>query len=204
VLLAGKSISEARIAGAAGAASKGKGGATRRERKPWWKPASREQAASWATAAGIAVVAAVFFTTYTFSSGYGGHYGGTETLPLQRFTSNMGGMAGSGRYVYVSFDLAAAAGRRRMASNYISSFRITSGTALSDVGSIAVALTVTATGTPAEFEGDPIAILNRGSALVLVTRNYDAQQYSGGSLTSASVQHCSDCRSPPHAVHSPL
>ena len=176
VLVAGKTISAKAINDKVegfGAADNGSV-APRRAPKPWWRPASREQAVSWAAALALAIFIAVFFPLYNISAA--ASTGGIEVLPLQRFSSNLGGVAGSGRFAFVSYDGGAAAGRRLAATPSISSFRITDTQAtpstLAAAASEAVALTDAATGAAAAFEGDPISVLHMGSTLVMITRSY--------------------------------
>jgi len=200
VLLMGKTISAKVVDKSATVDSfkaVAKSGATpRRARKPWWRPASREQAVSWAAALALVIFIAVFSSTYNFTPpGYSG--GGIEVLPLQRFSSNLGGMSGSGRFVFVSYG-GAAAGRRLAAASpattasTISSFRVTTSTSttstLAAAASEPVTLTDAATGAAAAFDGDPIAVLRCGSTIILVTSIIGLNYMSSSTASSASTR----------------
>ena len=171
------------------------GAAPRRARKPWWRPASREQAVSWAAAIALVIFIAVFSSTYKFTPpSYS--VGSMEVLPLQRFSSNLGGMFGSGRFVFVSYGTAAAGRRLATAStattaSTISSFRVTTSTSttstLAAAASKPVTLTDAATGAAAAFEGDPIAVLRCGSTIILVTSSIGLNYMSSYTASSAST-----------------
>lgn len=148
----------------------------RREPKTWWKPASREQALSWVTlvagilaaiAVGIAVPiasqrAAAAVTT-NITAGY-------QMLPLDTFTSNLAGKAGSSGYAFVQLGAAAAVGRRRLAAGASGSSVFRIATSFSGLSSAAAALALTqANGTAAEISGNPYKIDRRSSGLLILS-----------------------------------
>lgn len=167
VLLAGHtSVAED---GSQGSASPGR----RRDPKPWWKPASREQALSWVVLVAAIAAAAAGATGAILSREIQGATtttaisDGFQVLPLDTFTSNLAGKLNSGDYAFVQYGGGAANGRRRLAAatgNGV--FRISNAT--SGLSSATPALTLTsANGATLGIAGTAIGIQWRGSALLL-------------------------------------
>ena len=158
----------------------------RRAPKPWWRASSREQAVSWGAAAAVAVFVAVFFGLY-----FSRPAGPTGFIPLQRFSSNLGGK--SGFFVFVSMASGSASGRRLQADAAATgSFRVTSAaaTSLADgAASEAVTLIDKTTGASMAFDGDALVVERRGNTLVLASRVYGRKISITETVGSASVDY---------------
>lgn len=160
---------------------------SRREPKPWWKPASREQALAWGmtVVAACAAVAVPVYFTYPISTPSG--IVGLQIMPLDTFTSNLAGKLGSGDYAFVQLGGGGAAGRRRLAAASSSGvFRVSSSQSLSSLSSAAAALTLThSNGTAVQIDGHPYKIERRGNLLLLSARSIDV---TSSGVTSSGEQ----------------